>query len=97
MITPVPARVDDPKTAALWMALHSMEQIDSNLSSRATFAQSILFNIAMSLDNPVFKDEIRELRQVLGVKEEEPVVEETLVPALLPEGVGRDELYLREL
>ena len=98
MITPVPARVDNSKDAAMWSVLNALEQIDNNTTSRASFAQSILFNIATQLDGPVFKEEIRQLREQLGVK-----IEEAAPSCSTPENtvsedrVPREELVLRDL
>ena len=100
MITPVPARVDDKKDAVLWSVLNALEQIDNTPSSRGTFAQSILFNLAANLDGPCFREEVRQMKEVLGIKEEEPA------PAcMVPETeqrepsneINREDLIMREL
>jgi len=97
MITPVPTQVADPKDAVMWSVLNALEQIDNNTSSRGTFAQSILFNIATQLDGPIFKEEIRQLREQLGVKEAppEPVIERP--PQEYRDEINREDLIMREL
>jgi len=96
MITPVPARVDDKKDAVMWSVLNALEQIDEGPSSRSMFAQNILFNLSSSLDGPVFKEEIAQLREILGVKvapEPEPVV----MPIESSNNVSREDAVFREL
>ena len=97
MMTPIPARVDDKKDAVLWSVLNALEQIDSSPNSRAIWAQSILFNLSASLDGPAFKEEIQQIKEVLGVKDPEPEV--ILPPADFVPGneVSREDFLLRDL
>ena len=98
-MTEIPAQCKDPKDAVLYAVLHSLEQIDANTSSRAMYAQSILFNISANLDGPCFGDEVRQIKEVLGIKAEEPA------PAcMVPEVVGeakpiaeRPDTFVQEL
>ena len=82
-MTTIPAICKDPKDAVLYAVLHSLEQIDNNTSARAMWAQSILFNISANLDGPCFGDEVRQIKEALGIKEEE------LAPScMIPEELG---------
>lgn len=97
MMTPIPSRVDDPKDAVLWSVLNSLEQVDQSPSSRLAFAQNIMFKIHASLDGPAFYEEIRQIKDILGVKtvEEEPITPPAdHVPT---SDVPREDTYLREL
>lgn len=99
-MTPIPAQVKDPKDAVLWAVLHSLEQIDCNTSSRALYAQSVLFNISMNLDGPCFKEEVRQLKEVLGVPEEAPAcpIPEVLEARQVSEsGITREDAMFRDL
>ena len=96
-MTPIPDRVDDPKNAVLYSVLNSMEQIDANTSSRMNYAQSILFRISANLDEPCFSEEIRQIKDILGIKTVEPEPEPVIEQTEPVNEVAREEAIFREL
>lgn len=97
-MTPIPTTVTDKKDAVLWSVLNSLEQIDTNANSRALWAQSLLFNISACLDGPAFGDEIRQIKEVLGIKEEpKPEVPVELTVAQEPRSEAHKESFIHDL
>lgn len=52
---------------ALTALLDTLERIDADIASRASFATNIIYSQAYGLDKPVFADEIRVGRKALGL------------------------------
>jgi hypothetical protein len=69
MLTPIPTRVDDPKDAVLWSVYSRLQEIDENQGTRLNFATTIAFNSHTGLNDKVFKFELDQLRQILGIVE----------------------------
>lgn len=73
-LTKIPEKADDPKDAVLWSILHRLESIDETTGSRVGFGGNLVYSAHMSLDRPVFSDELAQIYAVLKIqppKEEE--------------------------
>ena len=76
MLTPVPTRVADKKDAVLWSIFDKLQKIDENQGTRLSFAQNIGINMHLGAPTPVFSDELKMLREILGLPETKEEIEE---------------------
>lgn len=77
MLTPIPTRVDDPKDAVLWSVYDKLQKIDENAGSRINFATTIAYNSHIGLNDPMFKFELDQMRNILKIPEPKPDVNES--------------------
>ena len=86
-LTQIPARVDDPKDAVLWAILHKLQTIDESTSSRLAFGMSMVYNVQMSLDRPIFEDELKQIYDILKIAPpiDDPASVESAEPRIFEE------------